>query len=495
LTSFEETVHGKLQNEEGTSQFIPRLMLTRGADGWRGVINESFTVEAVTELAAAIGLELRERFGQKGEVLVSHDARLQSEIAAQSAATVLSSLGFDIILGGILATPLATFAVRSRKYLGALIITASHNPASWNGVKLKVTPGMPPNQELEIAIERQRSKLPSRLGVINKAIKEIDVGSLEDEFISQIIQQVDFDLIRESGLYVAVDGLNGVGSNLLKKILEVAGCQVDVLDKELDPLFNGLVPNPMNSKSRQRLAEHIRLNSVNIGFLTDGDGDRLGVIDNDGAFIQPHNILALLLQRIHHIDQTPGAVAKTVSAGAIVKRVAQALGRPVIETGIGFKYIAPLFQRQEIIMGGGSVGDVGFRRNGYDRDPFLAALMLTEVVAQDGRSLQSIVSELQENFGKSFYHEVTFKVPQVSPNMLKHIGFRALDKIELANSITSIEKIDGVKFLLANNAWVLLRNASTENGIRVYAEASTPEKLAKIHVALKDILKQGDKNE
>lgn len=466
--------------------------LDRGADGWRGIVGEGFSPDAAAVLAAAIGEELKVRFST-GSVLVAHDARFQSAETAQRVAVTLAGAGLRAVCtNGAVPTPATTLAVRQRGYLAAVIITASHNPFYWNGVKLKVRPGMPPGRELEAAIERRHRELKlspmCSAGTGGTVGDPVDSEELAAALLDAALARVDTNAIRSAGLRVGVDGLHGVAGPLLKRALEAAGCSVELLGGDADPLFSGLVPDPTRAASRTRLAEYVRSRGADLGLLLDGDGDRLGVVDGRGRIVWPHDVMALLLKQWHRRDGGPGVVATTVATGSIVRRLARSLGREVVETAVGFKHIAPMLQSGRAVLGGGAVGDVGFRGHGCDRDPFLAALVLLEIVARGRGGFDKVVGALHADHGNSAYGELTLPVSGVPATKLEHLGFSALREVNLASSVTEVQRIDGVKLRLGETAWLLLRPASTEPGIRVHAELATPEELASLIEALQRIL-------
>lgn len=460
-------------------------VLARGADGWRGLINEGFNLSTATDLAQVISAELYDRFG-RGSILVAHDGRLFSKQAAEQVAEKVAEAGHIAVFAGLLSTPLATFAVRRFSYLGALIITASHNPFYWNGIKLKVSPGLPPSKELELAIETRRQQpIPPRQSELGK-VEQLDVVQLKAAYLEEIIQGIDLNSIRAMGTPICVDGLGGVAGNFFCEAMQYFGCTVESIGVTTDPLFNGKVPDPMYPASRLEVMQLCQSLSVPIGFLLDGDGDRLGVIGNQGNFILPHNILALLLHHLHTRSQASGTVATTVSTGDIVRRVAYKLGYQHKETPIGFKHIAPLLQEGSTLIAGGSVGDIGIRGYGYDRDPILAALFLLELMAKSQASINDLVANLQSEFGFSHYYEATYSAASLSSSELKQLTFQALTAAQL-NPSPTINDCDGFKFYIRENSWLLVRKASTEKGIRVYMEANQAETIDSLKSCLDQI--------
>jgi len=466
--------------ERSSQQSLPTVSL--GADGWRGIIGEGFSTVAVVNLVSSIAFNLRARMGE-GSVLVAHDARYQSEQCARHAAAMLDSLGLRSVFAGTLPTPVTNFVVRKQGFLGAVIITASHNPFYWNGVKLKVAPGMPPGADLEAAIEHRRLVPAPNLGQIVEA-QVFDSDPMLRDFTTALLAQVDVGAIRRANLHVVIDGLHGVAGTLLGQVLREAGCQVNVIGGDADPFFCGMVPDPMRAQSRLRLSEAVRDCGADVGMLTDGDGDRLGVLDSKGDFILPHDVLALLAELGDRFDPAPGAIATTVATGSVVRRVCRNLGRDVIETRVGFKHIAPLLRSNRVIMGGGGVGDVGFRLHGCDRDPFLAALMLLQMMAEEGQPLRTLIARLQATHGPTVYREMAFRAMDISADSIEALGLHAVDVAGLATADITIGHVDGTKIYLNDTEWLLLRASTTERVIRASAEMSSHEKMSTLLAAI-----------
>ncbi|MEB3359856.1 MAG: hypothetical protein VKK04_24230 [Synechococcales bacterium] len=460
--------------------------LTKGADGWRGIIHEGFSVSATARLAQAISAELDARFG-KGTILVAHDGRFFSAQAAEVVAEKVAEAGHVAVFAGLLATPLATFAVRKFSYLGALIITASHNPFYWNGLKLKVAPGLPPSKELELAIENRRQQASFPGSLKPGSILQLDLTALKQAYLDEVTQGIDLESIRSTNPTLCIDGLGGVAGGFFYEALQYFGCTVKPLGINTDPFFNGNIPDPTCPDSRIGLSQLCQELSVPAGFVLDGDGDRLGVMDHQGHFIFPHDILALLLLYLYQKGKTWGAVITTVSAGHIVRRVAHKLGLPHREAPVGFKHIAPFLQDGSTLIAGGSVGDIGMRGYGCDRDPIVAALFLLELMVKNQQSIYDSISDLHAEFGSSYYYEKTYPMVPLPAHILKQTIFRTLAESGL-NPSPDIGDCDGLKFSMDQNTWLLVRKASTEKGIRVYMEADHEQKLDLLRSCLDKVL-------
>jgi phosphomannomutase/fructose-1-phosphate kinase PfkB-like protein len=470
----------------------PRRGLRAGADGWRGRIGQEFTLEVVDELAERIGAELRDRV-DGARVLVTCDGRELSGAALHRAALGLASAGMAPTVAGRLPTPVATFAVRELGFSAALLITASHNPPEWNGVKLKVPPGMPATRELESAIGRA---LPRRLDrIAHPAIETVPAAEIEEAFVAGLLERIDTGSVRRAasrGLPIrcAVDGLGGIAGPMLARVATAAGAIVEGTGLTPSPSFDGLVPDPMVAASRERIAGLVEGRGFALGLLTDGDGDRLGVVDERGRFVRPHDVLALVLPRALELEREPGAIAATAATGTIVRRLAERLGRACVTTPIGFKHIAPLLRTGEAAAGGGGVGDFGLRRLGCDRDPLVLALLLLVELAEAGRPLGELVDRLHDDLGPSCFEEVSLPARSSDLATLERIGRSALHAAGLDGRITSIDHIDGVRFLFGRESFLLLRTASTEEVTRIHVESESRRTTAALVDALRTALQE-----
>ncbi|HYZ77837.1 MAG TPA: PfkB family carbohydrate kinase [Gaiellaceae bacterium] len=463
-------------------------VLRRGADGWRGLIGAGFTLESVGALVDAVAAELGTRDGRG--VLVTCDGRRRSAEAASRAAATLAGKGLAPTLVPELPTPVAAAALANGELRAAVLVTASHNPADWNGVKLKLAPGTPPSREFEEAVERRRAR--SRGASPDGSYAAPDAARRErllDAFVARNLAAADVAAIRKGKPRVVVDGLHGIAGGLLARILADAGAEPIVVRAEPDPDFAGLVPDPMHVPARRRAQEALRQEAAEAAFLVDGDGDRLGVLDGTGAFVHPHDLLALLVPLARERDSAGRAVATTVSVGSVVRRAAERLGCRVVETPVGFKHMAPLLLDGTAFLAGGAVGDVGVRANGCDRNPYLAALLLLELSARRGLSVGELREELVEELGATSYLEET--QPLDGRVDLEAAARRALAAAGLGEP-REVVRVEGVKLYLSPAEWLLVRPATTEPGLRAHVEMREPEAAQAVLGALREQLKGDD---
>lgn len=444
------------------------LGLERSADGWRGVIGGGFTLGAVAELTAAIADELVAR--DLGETaLVAHDGRTLSRDAAWTAGMILGGHGIRADVTGPLPTPVASFAVQHALYAAALIVTASHNPATWNGVKLKVSPGAPPTDELERAIETRRGAAGATPRRRTRGPRLVGPDTLARAFVARMAELSPVE--DASRFHVVVDGLNGIAGGGLASLLETIGCRVTRLGCDPDERFGGLVPDPLRPASRTRAARRVVEAGADLALLVDGDGDRLAVCDDAGRFITSGDVAASLLARARKNDPEPPAVALTVATSRVVSRAAVNAGLRVIETPIGFKHLAPHLIRGTAILGAGAVGDIGLRVAGVDRNPFLAATLFLDEMAAAGGSARDLVRGLRDLHGDMAYDEALLDI-RADGGALESFAAAILRETGLARRVRAVTHGDGIKVDLGDWGWVLIRGASTEPGVRVYVEAA-----------------------
>lgn len=438
------------------------LRIKASADGWRGVIGESFSPEQVAVLAGCVVSCVG-----PATVLVSHDGRRGGEAAATAAAGAAVASGAErVVLAPHLPTPTATAAVRLGHADLALLVTASHNPARWNGLKVKVRPGCPLPRELETQIDAlfdarltHRADHLSTTVTGNGPVHRASLDAFLDDHIAEVLSRLP-DL-RLRPLTVTVDGLGGIAGEPIAQLCERLGWRVRKVGCVPDPDFGGVVPDPSVTASRQRVAAH----GTDLAVVLDGDGDRMYVLDHSGRTLQPHELFALLLEhRARRGISSPG-VAVTSSTGTAVRAVARRMGIAVREAKVGFKYLSPLLRAGKVDAAGGAVGDLNFTEFGWDRDPFATLVLLADLLASTGQPLARSLDDLHERTGRFVWFESKVDCDAVD---LRAVGRCALRRIGLR--CHEITEIDGVKFWLDGGQWLLLRRSTTEGGVRIYGE-------------------------
>ena len=443
-----------------------------GTDGWRGIIADDFTFENVRIVAQStadyLGSVSRSDNGPERAVFIGYDVRFLSVQFAEAAAEVFAGNGFKVLLmDRPYPTPYVSFEVRRRNFSGGIVITASHNPPSFNGFKVKAAFGgsAPPEMTAEIEAGLGRSQ-------IRRSASGIDTVSPEAHYVRHLKSLLEWDRISASGLHVRVDSMHGSGGMLLEELLSDTGVTVRTIRGDPDPLFGGVHPEPMMPQL-ESLAAAVVENGCDVGLATDGDADRLGLIDRTGQFISTLQVLPLLLLHVYRNRGWGGAVAYTVSQSQLVPRIARALGLEVFETRIGFKNIAELMLRREVLIGGEESGGVGLSRHLPERDGLFVNLLVLDMLAATGKSLRQLIEEMWREFGEFHYDRRDLHVPIDA-------GPRLIDSIERQppqhfadRKVTAVQTLDGAKLILDHDSWILFRRSGTEPVLRVYCE--TPD--------------------
>jgi phosphomannomutase len=441
-----------------------------GTDGWRGQIARDLTFDSVARVVDAMARWTADPGnddpGDPWTLVLVHDTRFLSPELAKENAERLAAQGFRVLLTDVpVPTPCASWHVKSRGLRGGLSITASHNPAEWNGVKYKSHFGGSAPPETYAAIARCADHpLPPKAG---GAVEKTD---LRAGYRAAIAERVDIDAIRRAGLDVLFDAMHGAAGTLLAEIVGSGhATRVTTLRGDRDPTFGGVQPEPIPEHlgaSREALRTHRH----DLVVASDGDGDRLGVLDQAGRFITPHRILALLAESLATRGRISGGIAKTFSTSLLLDRVAARLGVPLVVTPIGFKYIAEKMMAGEAGIGGEESGGLGVSFFLPERDGVLSALLVLEAIALSGSSFDALLAKQDAMYGSFAYGRRDLRFPM--PVLQRYMDSlrRSPPKSRAGELVTGVAGMDGVKLLLGERGWLLHRLSGTEPLIRIYAE-------------------------
>lgn len=456
-----------------------------GTDGWRAVISEDFTFENVRQVAQAIAELVQETDKAQGTaprpVVVGFDTRFLSDRYGIAVANVLAANGLPVYLSKAdCPTPALSYAVKHVGGAGGVMITASHNPPRYNGIKYKASFGgsaMPAETErIERILARNLAE-----GVVPRYSEpgwhsdrapgpgEITRFDPVPPYLKHLRTLIDFSIIARSGLRVAVDPMYGAGRGYIATWLRDLGVMVNEIHGELNPGFGGHHPEPI-ARHLEQLATLVSHGSYDIGLATDGDADRIGAIDARGAFVSPHLIIALALQ--HLIGQGKrGLVVKTISTTQLVNRLAQAFELRVEETPVGFNYICDYMLKEPVLIGGEESGGISILGHIPEGDGILMGLLLLEIVARAGKPLHVLTDELQGRYGPLVYDRIDQRTAPFSKKALV-ATLKAAAPSELGGQpVVQINDRDGIKYLLRDHSWLLIRPSGTEPVLRIYAEA------------------------
>lgn len=460
-----------------------------GTDGWRGIIADDFTFDNVRRVAGAIaGYVLKHEEAQRG-VVVGYDARFASPRAAQIVAEVISAAGIPAKLANdYTPTPAVSFAIKQQGAAGGVMVTSSHNPWNWNGVKFKGKFGGSATPAIMKMIEQELAAGAMPVGE-KAAIEEVD---FKKPYVAAVCAFADMNLIAKSRFKFAVDAMYGSGRGVLTGIFADRGLQYVAIRQELNPLFPGINPEPIEPHIAM-LQETVVREGCDAGLATDGDADRIGAVAEDGSFVDSHKIFCVLLRWLLERKKWPGEVARAFNTTRMVDRIAARHGRRLHETSIGFKYVADLMMEREILIGGEESGGIGYSRFLPERDGVLNCLLLANVMADEAKPLGQLVADLQREFGPHYYGRRDLHIPDdVKQDAIRRA--RADSTKTLGRyRVVKKEHMDGVKFFVdaptngnGAEAWVLFRASGTEPLLRLYVEASARE-------LVKELLEAGEK--
>ncbi|HVN93176.1 MAG TPA: phosphoglucomutase/phosphomannomutase family protein [Terracidiphilus sp.] len=472
---------------------MPQPQIKFGTDGWRGVIADDFTFANVRIAAGAVAAYLHSRSGSADEdpkkgICIGYDTRFGSKAFAHACAEVVAATGIPVMLANaVTPTPALSFGVRERKAAGGIMITSSHNPAQWNGVKYKAWYGGSGKPSIISSIESNLGKVVPRAAQ-GAAITEVD---FLPSYLKAIQSFADLDLISKSGMKFCIDSMYGAGATILSDIFNRIGVANVPIRSNPDPLFPGINPEPIEPHIRA-LGEATVANNCQAGLCTDGDADRIGATDEHGNFVDPHKIYSVLLSWVLKYKGWPGAVTRAFNTTKMLDRIAMKHHRELIEHGIGFKFVCDLMLEREIVMGGEESGGIGFQRHLPERDGLLNCLLLANVMAEEKKTLGQLVADLQAEYGEHHYGRIDLHIPDAQKNaaIARARALKPGDPVFAEMPIFCQENLDGVKFYLDNpeatskpkaaETWLLLRASGTEPLLRIYAESCSKESVARL---------------
>ncbi|MCS7148205.1 MAG: phosphoglucomutase/phosphomannomutase family protein [Geminocystis sp.] len=450
-----------------------------GTDGWRGVIAADFTFERVAQVAPLCALVLREYNPNSNLVVVGYDRRFLAEEFARVVAESLQEAGFDVLLSRDYApTPAFSWAAKEKKALGALVITASHNPPKYLGLKVKGSFGGSVGEEVTRKIE---NLLHQSLQVQSASGGSLNIFDPWDSYCQQLRQQVNIDLITEaidSGkIKIAADVMHGAAASGLGRLL---GKDIIEINSNRDPLFGGGAPEPLPRyitelfNTMRQLAQSYP-HSLRVGFVFDGDSDRIAVVDGEGNFCSTQLLIPILIEHLAVRKKGSGEVVKTVSGSDLIPKVAQLFNLPVTETAIGYKYIAERMLSHKVLLGGEESGGVGYGHHIPERDALLSALYLLEAMVESGQDIRQLYDNLRQRV--NFFSEYDrIDLPLESLEEKNRLQQLLTDNplTEIAGKkVINLQTLDGYKYRLEDNSWILFRFSGTEPLLRIYSEGSS----------------------
>jgi phosphomannomutase len=460
-----------------------------GTDGWRAVISDTFTFSNLRMVSQAIADAVASEHWEKSvdvdpkKIVVGFDTRFLSDRFAGEVARVLAANGFTVLLAqSDSPTPAISFAVRDQKAIAGVMITASHNAPRYNGIKLKgafggsALPEQCRRVEVYINDNEQQARGPNLMDFR----KAREAGLIQKfnplpAYFDHLRTLIRTDVIADNPQRFVVDAMYGSGRGVIKSFLQGTGCEILEIRGEMNPGFGGVHPEPI-AKYLGPLASAVSSGLGNFGLVTDGDADRIGAMDERGAFIDPHKIMALSLKYLVEKRGWSGAVVRTVSTTRMIDRLAKRYGLKLHETPVGFNHIADYMMKEEVLIGGEESGGISFKGHIPEGDGPIMGLLLVEMIAAGKKPLVEMVDELLTEVGPVVYERIDLRLsrPVAKAEMTDFLTQKAPKQIG-GEKVTEISQRDGVKYIMSDDSWLLIRPSGTEPVLRVYAEGRSPE--------------------
>lgn len=447
-----------------------------GTDGWRAIIGEDFTNEnliRVVDAAARAFKQLNGRCVGANTLIIGHDCRQDAHRYAQLAAKVVASHGFEVKLSkDYCPTPALCWTIaQDAEAVGGIMLTSSHNPAEYLGVKLRMQDGGASPKEFTDEVEQLLSDDPVQA---RGTYEEVDLMA---PYLAALEGAVDGKAIARANLRVVVDPLYGAGRVYLASLLKKLGVEVVEINGEEDPTFDGLHPEPIPPWIDRGIAQVKKL-GFDAGFVTDGDADRIGAVDEHGNFVNPHRIITLLVAHLAEDLGRSGRVVSTITASALLARQCKRLGLDLTSTPVGFKWIYGEMEKGDVMIGGEESGGIGLPEHVMERDGLLMALLLAEMMAQRGKSLGELVDDMCAELGRLEFMRRGLSITQEQMDRFRAETVPTFETdIVCEKTVIDVDRRDGVKFLLEGDAWVMMRPSGTEPLVRIYAEAETVDEV------------------
>jgi phosphomannomutase len=464
-----------------------------GTDGWRAVIAEEFTFENVRYCAQGVASYLKTKGLANRGIAIGYDHRFASEDFAAATAEVMAGNGIHTWLSPkAIPTPQVCFTILQRKAGGGIVITASHNPARYNGFKFREETSVSASSEVSAEVEeyvrqaltsRKIEQIPISEALDKKLVEHIDLTA---DYLAQISRLVDIEKIRKAGLNIIIDSMYGAGCGLFQQLLGDGTNKLAEINNERNPLFPGINPEPIASNLKKLSAMVVR-RKANIGLATDGDADRIGIIDEKGNFLTQLQVFALLALYLLEIRGERGAIVKTVTSTSMLDRLGELYKVPVYETPVGFKYVAPLFLKYNALIGGEESGGYGLRGHVPERDSLPAGLYIIDFMLQTGKTPSQLLDYLYNKVGPHYYDRLDLYFPSEAREQIVGRVSKANPSSINGVKVLKSDTIDGFRYFMADNSWLLIRFSGTEPVLRIYSEAGSPEKVRKIILAGREL--------
>lgn len=461
-----------------------------GTDGWRDIIADGFTVENVRIVAQAIASYTKEIGQQEQPVLVGHDTRFLGRRFAEEVAAVLTANDIRTYLVNEAApTPAVAFGVKHFAASGAIMITASHNPPEYNGIKYipeyagPATPAITQRLEEWITETCQTKSVRTISLAEAKARKLLQVIVLRPHYEAHLRRMINMDVLQNSSLSVVVDAMHGAGMGYVSGFLSEVGVKNVGIREVPDAAFGGDLPEP-NDQHLHLLKKEVVERQASLGLANDGDADRFGVVDRFGQYITPNEALVLLTYHLRKNRGLTGRIVRTVATTHLLDRMATHYGLELVETPVGFKYVGEEMRKGDVLIGGEESGGASILGHIPEKDGVLINLLLAEMCAYENKGIDQILRDVYEQFGELFHTRIDMKLPEKDQWVQQMIA--RPPALIGPYQVLEIQRVDGVKLLLEEGHWVLIRSSGTEPLVRIYCEATSATALQKLQDAIRE---------
>ncbi|MDD3905978.1 MAG: phosphoglucomutase/phosphomannomutase family protein [Candidatus Omnitrophica bacterium] len=454
-----------------------------GTDGWRAVISEDFTFDNVKITAQAMADCIKSDDGPASKVkdkriVVGFDTRFLSAKYAELIASVIAANGIKVILAEkATPTPSVSFTIKDRSLMGGVMVTASHNPARYNGIKYKAYYGGSAGPEITKKFEACLGASEVKYSTLDelKVAGMITVEDIVPEHLGFIKKYVNLNLLKKARLKILVDSMYGTGNNYIADLLKGGKCKVDVIHNENNPSFGGINPEPILPNLKE-LADKVKAGKYDLGIATDGDADRLGIALPNGKILTGHKVMTLLLLHLLEDRKMKGGVVQTLCGTFLIDKICRKYDMKMYETPVGFKYICELMLKEDILIGGEETGGVAFKNSIPERDGILSGLLIAEMMAMRGKKILDILKAIDKEYGTYEYKRLDLKYPDEKKPKLMDLLKGNPPKEVLGKRVIAVNRKDGYKFICEDSSWLMLRLSGTEPILRVYAEAAGEKK-------------------
>lgn len=439
---------------------VPNPEIKFGTDGWRGIIGDTYTYKNLKIVSQAVA----DYLGPGKKVVIGYDTRFMSGHFAKACAQVLSNNGIRVTLSDrFVSTPILSFAVKSGKFDLGIMITASHNPAEYNGFKIKDPTGGSAAPEITGKIESLIGQ--NEIKEADSSSIQIKIENLSSAYAKFIRSYIDLKKIKNKRFKVLVDAMHGAGDSFIAEILRDTSIRLSFLHDTINPSFGGIRPEPIE-EHLEELKERVKRERFDLGIALDGDADRIAAVAPEGKFIHPQKILGLLALHLHQDRNWSGGIVKTIAGTSMLDHIARFLKVKLYETPVGFKYISNLMEKEDVVTGGEEAGGIGFKGFIPERDGTVAGLLLLEMMTYRNKNMLKILNEVEKQFGRYYYDRDEIEL-EGSLQLKKEKFPHEL----LGRKVIEVKDYDGIKLICKDESWLMLRASGTEPMVRIYAES------------------------